>query len=1049
MREQWLNLNGQWEFEFDPKNVGEKLRWFERSGRRFSQAIVVPFPWQAKLSGIAAVDYHGVAWYAKEVVVPKKWNGKHVWLCFGAVDWYAKVWVNGKLVGDHVGGYTPFAFDITSLAPPGQAARIVVRAEDYTSREQPVGKQVGWYTPTGGIWQTVYLEARGEAYVDSLRIIPKLLDGERAAKLSFEVDLRGAAANCDVLVDLAGQTIRLARVLKTLSWRGEATIANPQLWSPEHPHLYDVVVRVLREGRELDCVRSYAGIREVSVARAPGREYTYIYLNGKPIYLRGALHQSFHPDGIYQYPDDATMRHDYEYAKSIGLNFLRIHIKSEIPRALYWADRLGVLIMQDQPNFLNFTSRAQKNWELTLRETIRRDFNHPSIIAWCNFNETWGIGAGGYTPDRQQWVKKMYLLTKQLDPTRLVEDNSANKRDHVCTDINSWHFYINDYQRAREAIAQVVQNTYPGSQFNYAKGYKQTNAPLINSEYGGISAGKGDQDISWCFKFLTNELRKHDKICGYVYTELTDIEWEHNGFLNYDRTEKEFGYDYWFPGFTLADLNCPDFVVLDSPPCPTVAPGAELEVPVFVSHWSDYRARELRLYWALDYLDRFGTMHRDVVSGSRDISWEQYAVTPLGTINVRVPNDAPAAGVLRVWVGDVSSPKLAANYINFHIDSSLPRIEVIDEQTIALRFNPNQVSAWSWKAPDVPSLTSMPEDKVFAYGEGHLAYEINLPERIPADALRRVEFLAELSAKAKDERLAWPARKKPFDYPQTDKGRKWPTDIRITLAGAQVLQTTLKDDPADARGVLSHKFRFHPGSYGWLVRAVLDARRGDKALRRIASTGKLEVHIEVPHDAAHRGGLAVFGDRLGRYPLDPTVILHFSRPHGIAAGFRANEPVVARALIVKREVLLPTAERGAAQWRYTTTRPPANWTAADYDDSPWKIGRGGFGKRGTPNAIINTDWHGADIWLRRTFDVSQPSRVSELLVRLYHDEDAEIYVNGKLALKLTGYVTQYVEHPLSKEVLRLLKPRGNVIAVHCRQTRGGQNIDVGLIALRK
>ena len=171
-----------------------------------------------------------------------------------------------------------------------------------------------------------------------------------------------------------------------------------------------------------------------------------------------------------------------------------------------------------------------------LRGNIARDYNHPSIISWCNFNETWGLGGNEYKEmtDRQEWVREMYHLAKSLDTTRLIEDNSPCLYDHVETDINSWHFYINDYDRAKEHIANVVAETYPGSGFNYAGDNVQSDAPLINSEYGGISAGAGDKDVSWCFKYLTNELRLHPKICGYIYTELQDIEWEHNGFMNYD-----------------------------------------------------------------------------------------------------------------------------------------------------------------------------------------------------------------------------------------------------------------------------------------------------------------------------------------------------------------------------------------------------------------------------------------------------------------------------------------------------------------------------------
>ncbi|MFQ6131344.1 MAG: glycoside hydrolase family 2 protein [Armatimonadota bacterium] len=1047
-RDQWLNLNGEWQFDFDPDNAGEREAWHEPGEHAFSRKIVVPFPWEAKLSGIGDTEYRGVAWYSRKATVPARWQGKRVWLCFGAVDWAAQVWVNGQPMGEHVGGYTPFAFDITDAAGPGEQAHVIVRAEDFTSDEQPTGKQTGWYTRTSGIWQTVYLEARGEAYVDQFRLVTQLRDGGAAVQVS--VELGGRTAGATVQAKLAGQTSPLGPPDADGVCRGTIELARPRLWSCDDPHLYDMVLAVKRGGRASDRVRTYLGVSEISVAKAPGRDYTYIHLNGKPIYLRGDLHQSFHPDGIYQYPDDRTMRWDYEYAKRIGINFLRIHIKSEIPRALYWADKLGVLIMEDQPNFRRYTDTSRRNWELVLRETVARDLNHPSIIAWCNFNETWGIGDGGYNKEHQSWVRSMYELTKQLDPTRLVEDNSANRRDHVATDINSWHFYINDYDRAREHIADVVAQTYPGSEFNYAEGLRQTDAPLINSEYGGISAGKGDQDISWCFKYLTNELRKHDKICGYVYTEQSDIEWEHNGFLNYDRTEKVYGYDYWFPGFTLADLNRPDFLVLDAEPCPVLKPGGTLSVPALISHWSDREEGELTLHWRLDYLDRWGRRHERATEGSRPLRWEQYRVVPAGTIEVRMPDEGPAVGVLRAWVSGASGRRLAANYINVHVDRPAPRGEVVDRRRVALRFAPNEVSAWEWGAGATQLPGGRARDKLFARGHGYLEYELALPQEIPTEQLSSVSLLLEASAKAGDERLAWPARKKPVDYPQSDKEFQWPTELVVSIQGQQVERTTLPDDPADARGVLSHRYGFHPGSYGWLVHAQLESNEHSQALAAIRRSRRITIRLEVPQSAKKRGGLAVFGERLGRYPTDPTVILQYDGGHGLGPEDLAIESSIARRRVLSsRGTVIATAEERPTEWRYTTQRPPDRWTAADFDDGSWATGRGGFGTAGTPNAIVNTPWRTENIWLRKRFDVERPDEVVGATLRLYHDEDVSVYLNGTQIVSRRGYVTEYVEEALNPEALGLLRASGNVLAVHCRQTRGGQNIDVGLSVARR
>ncbi|MGD8239620.1 MAG: glycoside hydrolase family 2 TIM barrel-domain containing protein [Armatimonadota bacterium] len=1059
VRDQWVNLNGAWDFDFDREGVGDGEGWHEPGKHSFSTKIAVPFPWEARLSGIGDIEYQGVAWYARRVTVPADWQGKRAWLCFGAVDWSAKVWANGEYLGEHVGGYTPFAFDITPHAGPGETAHIIVRAEDTTSPEQPVGKQIGWYTRTSGIWQTVYLEARGATFIENFQFVTKLPSRGQADTAAAPYRSRSrATVETTVFVGGESDDVTLKVDIVGAKWAAEPgsgqvrrlsiRMDGAHLWSPDDPHLYDVVLRLLRGGEEIDRVSSYLGMREISALKAPGRDYRYVCINGRPVYLRGALHQSFHPDGIYQYPDDAMLRWDYEYCNRIGINFLRIHIKSEIPRALYWADRHGVLIMEDQPNFRRYTEASRENWEAVLVETVRRDFNHPSIFSWCNFNETWGIGDGGYDREHQLWVKEMYELTKRLDPTRLCEDNSANRRDHVVTDINSFHFYINDYERAQGRIDEMVENTYPGSAYNYAEGFVQGDAPLINSEYGGISAGMGDQDISWCFKFLTNELRKHDKMCGYVYTEQSDIEWEHNGFLNYDRSEKVYGYEYWFPGFSLADINGEDFVVLDIEPCPVLQAGATLSVPAAISHWSDREGGDLRLRWSVDYLDRWGERHERVASGSRRVDWKPFEVTPAGMIEVSVPDDAPALGALCVWLEDGPGERVAANYINFHVHAAAPRVEAVDGKRLALRFAPSDVAEWEWPDGDLAGAVPGREGKTFGRGHGYAGYELAIPDEVPVDGLSGITLLLEVSAKAGDERLSWPARKKPVDYPQSDKDFQWPTDMVVSINGAEVLATTLPDDPADARGALSHQYRFHPGSYGWLVRA--EATKQQAAALRVARRHRrIVVRLAVPEGAEHEGGLAVFGERLGRYPTDPTIILSFKRAHGLGADFTADTDVVAQRLTPNVGVVVPTAETQPAEWRYTTERPPRSWASPDFDDSGWQTGRGGFGTRGTPNAIVNTVWRSGDIWLRKRFDLEGRDELLGATLRLYHDEDAEVYLNDEQILRRRGYVSNYVEEAVGAEGLKLLRAQGNVLAVHCRQTSGGQNIDVGLTVFRK
>lgn len=1055
-RSPWVNLNGQWDFDFDSQDTGEKEQWFAPGKHAFSKKIVVPFSWESKLSGIGDKDYKGVAWYSREITLPdgEGWNGKDAWLIVGACDWEAKVYVNGKPAVEHVGGYLPFEVNLSQFGKPGEKVTVVIRAKDVTDDQQPTGKQIGWYTRTSGIWQTVYLEPRSETFISRIQIAPSIKNG--LAKCTVTAEPVGAeefrvtspnAAFDPVTAGVRG-VMTYSKSGKPAFEMGKATIdlKETKLWSPESPTLYPVVIELLKDEKVIDRVETYFGFREISVAKAPGREYKYICLNGKPIYLRGALHQSFHPDGIYQYPNDAVMRSDYELCKRIGINFLRIHIKTPVPRELYWADKLGVMIMQDMPNFWNNTGQARKWYEEMLRGAVARDFNHPAIFSWVDFNETWGLdNPGPYDAERQQWVEKIYKMTKSLDPSRLVEDNSPCKYDHVVTDINSWHFYINDYAEAKKHIQEVVDKTFPGSTFNYIGGRKQTDAPLMNSEYGGISAGSGDQDISWCFKYLTNEQRLHDKICGYIYTELSDIEWEHNGYVNYDRTPKEYGYDFWYPGFSLADINAPDFVVIDAPPMIELKDGETREVPIRISHWSDYEAKALLLKWRADWIDHNGVRRDADKWETRSAVWKPYEVVDQPPVEISAPaGKGSAIGALLVELVD-GDRVLARNYINLCVTRSLPAAEVMGKAQ-AFRFRPGDFSAWQWQESKTAMPAGVNTEKVCIRGSGHIEYQIATGNEGLQD-IAAIELTAELAAKAGDEKLDWPERKRDVDYPQTDV-KKWPTDLRISINGVEIHRETLSDDPADARGALSHHRQYHPGSYGWLVRAKLTDSTAINRIRETAADGVVTIRFEVPADAKNKGGLAIFGDKLGRYPVMPTLILRGSKPARKQPSSSAATSAINR-LMDRMKTILPTAESGGHAWRFTIDKPGDKWNQPDFDDTQWKTGKSGFGKEGTPNTTIGTPWTSPDIWLRSEIAVDDPAAIIAGQWRLYHDEGCEIYVNGKQILRRKGFVTQYLDLPLGPDALAALRPGKNTIAVHCRQTEGGQYVDVGLTAVTR
>lgn len=917
-RQPWISLNGAWRFGFDPRDIGEQSRWYRmahpevraqrdgegqgaaaaglnlgprrgtQTGDPFRSEIVVPFPWESRLSGIGDVDYKGAAWYQRTLTVPSDWAAArpesgarwrlHPHVCFGAVDWSARVWVNGRFAGEHSGGYTPFSVDLSSLLRPGEPATLTVRVWDTSAAEQPLGKQVErWYTHTGGIWQPVWLEGRPAAHMTRIHVTPHL---ERGAA-TFEIEARGVEGSERVTIESKdGSFPRVEGTVTGEGGRIEVTVAEPVAWSPENPHLYECSV-TLGE----DVVQTYFGLRTVTRERWEDKPYEYVFLNGEPVYLRGALDQAFHPDGIYTYPTDEAIRADVQAAKDLGLNMLRCHIKVNDPRYYYWCDKLGVLVMYDLPSCDVYTPTARANWEATLRAAMERDDSHPCILAWILFNETWGLEEHE-TRASWAWVKEMFQLAKELDPTRLIEDNSANKYDHVMTDLNSWHFYIDNYGRARHHVARVVEQTAEGGAYGYVSGlyqhvegaadYKQTTAPLLNSEYAALGARGGDIDISYSFKFLTTDLRRHDKICGYVYTELTDVEWEHNGFLEYDRTAKEFGYEQFVPGMTVADLNAADVVGLDCPPCRTLPPVAEFAAPVFFSHWDRRRLEAATLRWKVTAWDRLGE-RVPVEEGERAITPRQYGVTECGEVRFALP-DARCLVTVAVTVSDVAGAVRARNYVNVDVHDAVREGPVKEPMASAERlpggswavaFAPEGFDDCSWPNPTI----GQGDAKLGGPGAGWVEYALDLPEGVEAAAISRLRLRFEAGARTARSRIGWPDPRylKATDYPQTE-ARKRPSRVVVSVNGVEVGRATLPDDPADARGVLSFQAQgaWEMGSYGFLITMEADSASTRAILA--ADSRRLRVRFEVPR-GSNAGGLNLYGARAGAYPLNPTVFI--------------------------------------------------------------------------------------------------------------------------------------------------------------------------------
>lgn len=857
MRAEWVNLNGAWDFGFAPDRLDRK--------------ITVPFGWGSPLSGVHDVKPDN-GHYRRTVTVPAAWKGKRVFVVVGASDHDTVCTFDGNDLGKHVGGYTPFEFELTEFVRWGEAQTLAFAVWDPSDKAARdggylYGKQ--GYGNARGIWQTVYLEARGTTFLDRVRFIPSLA---RAA-VRLEATLGAPATRAATLrADVDGKSFTFPVAVGQQVVAGEIPLAQPRLWDLDDPYLYDVTLTL-----DDDVVTSYFGFREIGTGKTPNGD-SYVTLNGKPVYLQLCLDQSYHPEGWYTFPSDEFMKNEILLSKRLALTGNRIHIKVEVPRKLYWADRLGVLIQADVPCAWGEAGEAffDEHWKC-FEGMLARDFNHPSIYQWTLFNETWGLfsnrslaaglaeGGSGrkrtYRASTQRRVAAAYQAAKRADPTRLIEDNSPCNHDHVVTDVNTWHGYQAGYNWER-IVALICSQTYPGSTANYIGGHVQRDEPMMNSECGnvwGYKGSTGDCDFTWDYHLMINAFRRHLKCAGWLYTEHHDVTNEWNGYVRFDRTPKETGFED-LAGMTLAGLHADAALFFAGTPGretgETVAPGARVTLPVGVSLVTDrYAGQALSLSVATWYHDgegrRVETPARPVGQPVTGKSWQCEKVWDVAW----TAPDAPACGCAVFTLAADGRP-VATNFWSFSTvvvaDGALP-----------------VPSASSWDTGATNVLGGL---KLNGFGKGHFEFTL------PAPAAGGV-FRAELSSKrlnGKDVGAAYvraglddmlgggtqDRSKNPNSYPQTSAA-KFPANLEVSVNGRLAHVQILPDDPADSRGILSWLAQPHDGrlreagSYGFLVEVPVRAED--------VKDGRVTVRL------ASDGGLAVYGRAFGRYPFAPHV----------------------------------------------------------------------------------------------------------------------------------------------------------------------------------
>ncbi len=544
-REQWLSLDGRWEFEFDAGGDKDPLQG------PLSRTIIVPFCIESEAGSIGVKDPPALSWYAKSFRREDLPRGKRFFLNFGAVDYEATVWINGVLLGSHRGGYTPFSFEITGQLTDNN--RLVVKVNDPRSRGTLRGKQYLWkrlspvfYTPVSGIWQPVYIYATGNSRIESVKITA----GVNTISVTWIID-RGSymIIQAEGSEGIIAAREEIAGPAKT----GNTTlvIEHPRRWSVEDPFLYTVTVSLHDTDGESDRLVSRAGLRIIESRNG------IMFLNGDPIYLKMLLVQGYYPGGHYTPADgEAGFERDILLIKRMGFNGIRVHQKIEDPRFLHLCDRHGLLVWMEMPSPFLFSMVLKQQFEDELWEVLERDSGHASAMAMVFFNETWGIFDLLWSGRRKKYIRHLYTRVKKCYPHLLVVDNSGY--DHILTDIADIHHYLAVDAKIRKlygslgdtrkmtmrffkiprAIAYLVMTHMISRKPYLTGGTYRGFEPFMVSEFGGAGFYKTDKNILECFADNIRIMKDYSKIAGYCLTQAYDVEEEQNGLLAFNREPK-------------------------------------------------------------------------------------------------------------------------------------------------------------------------------------------------------------------------------------------------------------------------------------------------------------------------------------------------------------------------------------------------------------------------------------------------------------------------------------------------------------------------------
>ena len=546
LRENWMTLNGEWQFEIDKTADGEARGL--TYGQDLNAKILVPFCPESKLSGLAIpmTEHIKNVWYRRTFELSPAMQGKRLRIHFGGVDYKAWVYINGQFAGTHIGENVEFNFDITKLLKAGTNEVVVKVLDDIWSDLQPAGKQSGsdqssgcFYTRTTGIWQSVWLEAVGSSFVETISVVP---DPDRSRVL-IDAKINGSDTNLTLVAEAFADGKLVGSATSAGPWQNHLVLdlKEKKLWEPGAPFLYDLKFTLYSGKEKLDELKSYFGLRKIAIT---GRKFL---INDKPVFQRLILDQGFYPDGLWTAPSDAALKHDIEMSMACGYNGARLHQKVFEPRFLYWADKLGYMVWGEYPNA---GYNRQKEGLVAVvnewTEILLADRNHPAIVGWCAFNENF--------EDTGEVQQTIWNITKAIDPTRPALEASGWTHTLPHPEVRDAHDYSGDPQRLRKRwtdfFSAPAEGPYPPERyFTSATSHSDRGVPFMISEIGGIgwaseggwSYGNNPKTLDEFYvryQGTIDALLDNPNLFGFCYTQLTDIEQERNGLFFYDRKPK-------------------------------------------------------------------------------------------------------------------------------------------------------------------------------------------------------------------------------------------------------------------------------------------------------------------------------------------------------------------------------------------------------------------------------------------------------------------------------------------------------------------------------